>query len=86
MTERVHHRIRPLLALTLVFGAFFFLIWAGIVNSPLFTEILAFSATLLGAIVGHYFSGAHNENLFPYPPQTLQARPSSGPHFIPLEF
>ncbi len=56
MTERMNKRISPMLALLMVFFLMFLVICALLIKSNYFSEILTFSSTLLGIILGYYFS------------------------------
>jgi hypothetical protein len=58
-TERLNKRIQPLLARVLVFIAFMVLFAAMLIQSTHFSEILAFISTLVGGVVGFYFSQRH---------------------------
>lgn len=55
-TERINKRITPLLALTIVFLLLSGVFFSAITNNPHFNEILAFSGTLIGTVLGFYFS------------------------------
>jgi len=55
-TERIDKRAAPLLAFSIVFGLLIFLFTAMLVNSPFFSQILAFASGTIGAIIGFYFS------------------------------
>lgn len=55
-TERMNKRIKPLLAIAIIFSLLGGVFVSAILGSPYFSEILAFSATLLGSVVAYYFS------------------------------
>ena len=61
MTERLNKRISPMLALSMVFLLMFLVIFSLIIKSPYFSEILTFSSTLLGIILGYYFSSGKSK-------------------------
>ena len=61
-TERMNKRIKPVLAMTIIFCLLFGIYISAALNSDFFSEILAFSGTLLGSIVGYYFSIKSNSN------------------------
>lgn len=61
-TERMNKRIKPLLAIALIFSLLGGVFISALLKSPYFSEILAFSGTLLGSIVGYYFSIQQNRN------------------------
>jgi hypothetical protein len=55
-TERLNKRMGPLLALVLVVGLLFMVSCAALFKSTYFSEILTFASTIIGLIVGFYFS------------------------------
>lgn len=55
-TERINKRIKPVLAIGFMFSLLAGVYVAASLNSAYFHEILVFSTTLLGSIVGYYFS------------------------------
>lgn len=55
-TERMNKRIKPILAMALIFSLLGGIFVSAMLESPYFSQILAFSGTLLGSIVGYYFS------------------------------
>ena len=55
-TERMNKRIKPVLAMVIILCLLFGIYLSAIFQSSFFSEILAFSGTLLGSIVGYYFS------------------------------
>ncbi len=56
-TERLHNRIVPVLALLVVYVALIIICWAACTENKHFSELLAFSSTLIGSITGYYFGG-----------------------------
>jgi hypothetical protein len=56
-TERLHNRIVPVLALFVVYVALIIICWAACTENKHFSELLAFSSTLIGSITGYYFGG-----------------------------
>lgn len=62
-TERMNKRIKPLLAVAIIFLLLGGVFVAAIFSSPYFSQILAFSATLLGSIVAYYFSVQLNKGV-----------------------
>ncbi len=57
LTERLHNRIVPVLALLVVYVALIIICWAACTENKHFSELLAFSSTLIGSITGYYFGG-----------------------------
>lgn len=55
-TERINKRIKPILAMALIFFLLGGVFVSAMLESHYFSQILAFSGTLLGSIVGYYFS------------------------------
>lgn len=58
LTERLNNRIKPLLAMSTVFVMLIFMFILAVIQSPYFTEVLAFASTLIGGIVTYYYAGA----------------------------
>lgn len=56
MTERINKRVAPLLAIYLSIALIVLMFFAAFTESPFFSEILAFSSAIIGAVVGFYFS------------------------------
>jgi hypothetical protein len=56
-TERLHNRIVPALAIVLVYFALALVWFMAFLENQYFSEILAFSSTLIGSITGYYFGG-----------------------------
>lgn len=56
LTHRLQHRIQPSLAMAVIGISLSMIMVFGIGKSPYFHEILTFSSTLLGSIIGYYFS------------------------------
>jgi hypothetical protein len=56
MTEKMNKRIQPMLAIYLVVIAFVVLLISLVLQSPHFSEVLAFVSTLVGGVAGFYFS------------------------------
>lgn len=61
-TERINKRIKPILAIAIIFSLLAGIFVSAMLKSPYFSEILAFSGTLLGSIVGYYFSAQGGKN------------------------
>lgn len=55
-TERINKRMPALLGFFLVFLLSTFVFFAAVTNSNYFSEILAFSGTLIGTVLGFYYS------------------------------
>lgn len=55
-TERMNKRIKPILAIAIIFSLLGGIFFSAALKSPYFSQILAFSGTLLGSIVTYYFS------------------------------
>ncbi|MCB2141226.1 molecular chaperone DnaJ [bacterium] len=55
-TDRINRRVTPVLAIFIAYFALFIVFWFGVTGNKLFSEVLAFSATLTGSITGYYFS------------------------------
>lgn len=62
-TERMNKRIKPLLAVAIIFSLLSGVFLSAIVSSPYFSQILAFSGTLLGSILAYYFSVHQGRNI-----------------------
>ncbi|SME96099.1 hypothetical protein [Pseudogulbenkiania subflava] len=56
MTYRMTHRTQPILSISLVFGSIGLILLFGFAGSPYFHEVLTFCTTLLGSVIGYYFS------------------------------
>ena len=56
LTERMHNRIAPMLAIVLVVSLLAIILWAAAIESQFFSELLAFSSAIIGSVVGYYFS------------------------------
>lgn len=61
-TERLNNRIKPLLAMSIVFVMLIFMFVLALIKSPYFTEVLAFASTLIGGIVAYYFAAARRSS------------------------
>lgn len=59
-TERMNKRIKPMLALGIVFLVLMFTFALAATNNQYFTEFLAFAGTLMGSVTAFYFSHAKN--------------------------
>lgn len=59
--ERMNKRIKPVLALCLVFQLMSGKYVTALINSQFFGEILAFSTILLSSIIGYYYSVRPNQ-------------------------
>jgi len=55
-TERMNKRIQPMMAIILVLISFMALMTSLLIQSPHFSEVLAFVSTLIGGVAGFYFS------------------------------
>jgi hypothetical protein len=55
-TERINKRIPAILGFTVVFLLILGVFVSAILNSSYFSEILAFSGTLIGTVLGFYYS------------------------------
>jgi|SRR5699024_7398792 len=55
-TERINKRMPAVLGMTLVFLLVTFVFLTAIFNSQYFSEVLAFSGTLIGTVLGFYYS------------------------------
>lgn len=62
LTERFNNRIKPLLAMGIVFIMLLMLFALAVMKSPFFTEVLAFASTLIGGIVAYYFTASRRGN------------------------
>ena len=56
LTERMHNRIAPMLAVIMVFSLLVIISVAAFNESPFFSELLAFSSAIIGSVIGFYFS------------------------------
>lgn len=56
-TERINKRMPALLGFMVVFLLMFGVFLSAVLKSPYFSEVLAFSGTLIGAVLGFYYSG-----------------------------
>lgn len=56
MTERINKRTAPLLAIYLVIVLLILIAFASIFKSEHFSELLTFSSTIIGSVIGFYFS------------------------------
>lgn len=63
LTYRLKHRTQPVLSIILVLGAFFMVFMFGTLKSQYFHEVLAFCTTLVGGVIGYYFSGGSGRNV-----------------------
>ena len=55
-TERINKRTPAILGFSVVFTLMFGVLFCGIFESRYFSEVLAFSGTLIGTVLGFYFS------------------------------
>lgn len=60
LSERMNNRAGPLIAMMLTFGLLLLIFWSAMVESPFFSQILAFSSGIIGSIAGFYFSRKQN--------------------------
>jgi len=60
-TERLNKRIKPLLAMAIVFLVLVFVFVLALAKNPHFPEFLAFGGTLIGGVTAFYFN-ARNGN------------------------
>jgi len=51
----------PMLAIFLVVGLLVIISVAALIESPFFSELLAFSSAIIGSVIGYYFSKNINE-------------------------
>lgn len=56
MTERMNKRIAPVLAIILVISLLTLILITMLINNRYFSEVLTFSSTTIGIIIGFYFS------------------------------
>ncbi|MCK5728717.1 MAG: hypothetical protein KAH08_05800 [Methylococcales bacterium] len=56
LTERIHNRVAPLLAIYLVCILLGIVLLAAMSKNQFFSELLAFSSAIIGSVVGYYFS------------------------------
>lgn len=59
-TERMNKRIKPMLALGIVFLILIFTFVLAVVNNQYFAQFLAFAGTLMGSVTAFYFSHARS--------------------------
>ncbi|WP_428037056.1 molecular chaperone DnaJ, partial [Amphritea sp.] len=59
-TERMNKRIKPMLALAIVFLILTFTFALALMRNQYFTEFLAFSGTLMGSVTAFYFNHSKN--------------------------
>jgi len=52
----MHNRIAPMLAIYLVVSLLAKILWAAVIESQFFSELLAFSSAIIGSVAGYYFS------------------------------
>jgi hypothetical protein len=57
-TDRMNNRIKPMLALGIVFLVLIFTFVLAAFKNQYFTEFLAFSGTLMGAVTAFYFNNS----------------------------
>lgn len=62
ITYRMQHRMQPLLSISLVLISTILIIFFGLTKSPYCHEILTFCTTILGSVVGYYFSKSEIKN------------------------
>jgi hypothetical protein len=55
-TYRLLHRTQPTLALLIVSFSFLAIFAFGLLSSPYFHEVMAFCTTVVGGVIGFYFS------------------------------
>lgn len=55
-TDRINRRITSMLAMFIAYSALAFVLVLAVTDNKHFSEMLAFSATLIGSITGYYFS------------------------------
>jgi hypothetical protein len=60
-TERINKRMPALLGFAVVFLLITFVFFAAVTNSKYFSEVLAFAGTLIGTVLGFYFSARARE-------------------------
>ncbi len=56
-TERLHKRLEPALSIVLVYFSFTLITFAAFCENKHFSEILAFSSTIIASVTGYYFGG-----------------------------
>jgi len=59
-TERINKRVKPLLAMGIIFLVLLFTFVLALTKNQYFTEFLAFAGTLMGSVTAFYFSHARN--------------------------
>ena len=60
-TSRMRNRIVPTLAILIAYFSLVLVWFSMFLRTELFSEVLAFSATLVGSITGYYFGGRDRE-------------------------
>lgn len=60
ITERMNKRVAPILAITLVISLLTLILITMLINNKYFSEVLTFSSTTIGIIIGFYFSKKTN--------------------------
>lgn len=60
VTERMNKRVKPLLAMGIVFLLLLAVVILALVNNPHFPEFLAFASTLIGGVTAFYFNNRNN--------------------------
>lgn len=60
VTYRLNHRTKPVLSLILVLISTVLILLFGIFRNEYFHEVLTFCTTILGSVVGYYFSTKEN--------------------------
>ena len=59
-TERMNKRIKPILAISIIYTLIAAIFISAMFKSEYFSEILAFSGTLLGSVIAYYFTSRDN--------------------------
>lgn len=60
VTERMNKRVKPLLAMLIVFLLLLSVFILALINNPHFPEFLAFASTLIGGVTAFYFNSRNN--------------------------
>ncbi|HCS29315.1 MAG TPA: molecular chaperone DnaJ [Spongiibacteraceae bacterium] len=60
VTERMNKRVKPLLAMLIVFLLLLSVFILALINNPYFPEFLAFASTLIGGVTAFYFNNRSN--------------------------
>jgi len=60
VTERMNKQITPILSIIIILPLLVFVWWAMLAESKYFTELITFSSTIIGTVVGFYFSSRKN--------------------------